>query len=112
MSTFNNFTELFKNLGQMKARAEELQAKMARLHITGEAGAGLVRVTVTGEGNVSSVQIDPALLSPKDKEMLEELMVSAVNEAVKKSREAMAHEMKGLAGGMNLPPGFDQMFRT
>lgn len=111
MSTLNNFTDLFKNLGQMKARAEELQQKMARLHITGEAGAGLVRVTVTGEGTVVSVQIDPALLSPRDKEMLEELMVSAVNEAAKKAREAMAHEMKSLAGGMNIP-GMDQMFRS
>lgn len=111
MSNFSNFADLFKNLGAMKARAEELQQKMARMHITGEAGAGMVRVTVTGEGNLTAVQIDPALLTARDKEMLEELLVSAVNDAVKKSREAMAHEMKSLAGGMNIP-GFDQMFKT
>ena len=103
-----NFSEMFKNLGQMKARAEELQTKMARPQITGEAGAGMVRVTVNGEGTVLKIQIEPNLLNPKDKEMLEELVISATNEAVKKSREAMAHEMKSLTGGI---PGLDEMFR-
>ncbi len=103
-----NFSEMFKNLGQMKAKAEELQAKMARLQVTGEAGAGMVRATVSGDGNLVKIQIEPNLLNPRDKDMLEELVISAVNEAIKKSREAAAHEMKSLTGGF---PGFDEMFR-
>jgi len=107
--TGSNFSEMFKNLGNMKARAEELQQKMSRMLITGEAGAGMVKVTVTGDGNITNVKIEPDLLNPKDREMLEELLISATNEALKKAREAMAHEMKSLAGGLNIP-GLDQMF--
>lgn len=102
-----NFSEMFKNLGSMKARAEELQQKMARLQITGEAGAGMVKVTVSGDGNVKNVKIEPSLLSPNDRDMLEELLIAAINEAQNKARDAMAHEMKSLAGSI---PGLEKMF--
>ncbi|MCE9600236.1 MAG: YbaB/EbfC family nucleoid-associated protein [Spirochaetia bacterium] len=102
-----NFSELFKNLGSMKARADELQQKMARLQITGEAGAGMVKVTVSGDGNVKNVKIEPSLLSPNDRDMLEELLIAAINEAQNKAREAMAHEMKSLTGSI---PGLEKMF--
>ncbi|MBL8019046.1 MAG: YbaB/EbfC family nucleoid-associated protein [Leptospirales bacterium] len=102
-----NFSEMFKNLGSMKARAEELQHKMARLQITGEAGAGMVKVTVSGDGVVKNVKIEPTLLSPNDRDMLEELLIAAINEAQNKAREAMAHEMKSLTGSI---PGLEKMF--
>lgn len=102
-----NFSEMFKNLGSMKARAEELQQKMARLQITGEAGAGMVKVTVSGDGTVKNVKIEPSLLSPNDRDMLEELLIAAINEAQNKAREAMAHEMKSLTGSI---PGLEKMF--
>lgn len=103
-----DFNELFKNFGGLKEQMDQIRARVARLTVTGEAGAGMVKVVCNGEGEVVDVKIDRNLVGPDENEMLEELLISAVNDALKKTREAVAHEMKGMAGGLNIP-GLDKI---
>ena len=104
-----DFNDIIKNFTQIKSRVDEIRKRVAKMHITGESGAGIVKVTVSGEGHVVNVKIDRGMLAPEDNEMLEELIISATNEAMKKSRETMAHEMKAITGGLNIP-GLDKLF--
>ncbi len=112
MSDFN-FSDLFKNLGKnlgdMKNQVEQMRERLSRMSITGEAGAGMVKVTVSGDGQVKNVDIDPALLVPDEKAMVEELIISALNEANRRAREAVSHEMKNVTGGFPIP-GMEKMF--
>jgi DNA-binding YbaB/EbfC family protein len=104
---------MFKELGQIASlmkQAQGMQGKMAEskerlaiLKCDGEAGAGMVRVTVGGTMRVLSCQIDPQLFQSGDKEMLEDLVVSATNQALEKLMELQAQEMSSIAGGFNLP---------
>jgi len=103
-----DFKDLFKNIEGMKGQMETVRARMAKMQITGEAGAGLVKVTVNGKGLVTRVSIDPSLMNASEREMLEELITSAINEAQHRAREAAAHELKNVAG-LNIP-GLDKLF--
>ncbi len=103
-------------LGNMMKQAKEMQEKMAKMQEQqanieqqGESGAGLVKVTMTGKHDVKRIHIDPSLLS-EDKEMLEDLIAAAVNDAVRKIEEANKALMGDLTGGMNLPEGFKMPF--
>lgn len=101
-----NFQDIIKNMGDMKGRMEEMKARVARMHITGEAGAGMVRVTVNGEGLLLKIDIDPVVFQDKDSDLLCELMISATNEAQQKARDAMTHEMAKMTTGI---PGMEKI---
>jgi len=103
-----DFMEMFKNLGGLKSQMEAIQNRMKQLSISGESGAGMVKVVFNGEGNATNITVDETLLSKENREMLEELLLSAINDGIKKTREAVAHEMKS-ATGLNLP-GIDKLF--
>jgi len=103
-----NFGEIFKNMGAMKEQMEIFQKRIQKLSITGESGAGLIKITLNGEGTVQNVKVDESLLDKSSKDMLEELLISAMNDATKKVKEAVSHEMKN-AVGMNIP-GLDRLF--
>ncbi len=93
----------------MKEQMEAIRQRVARLQVTGEAGAGMVKVTMGGEGQVTDIKIDPELLAKDQKDMLEELLISAANDAMRKTKEAVAHELKSVTGGLNIP-GLDKLF--
>lgn len=106
-----------KNLGQMMKQAQELQEKMqamqARLEemeTTGQAGAGMVSVTLNGKGQMRGVSIDPSLLQPDESQVLEDLIVAAHNDAKVRVEAQMQEEMSKLTGGLPLPPGFKLPF--
>jgi DNA-binding YbaB/EbfC family protein len=106
-----------KNLGQLMKQAQQMQAKMAemqeqlgRMEVEGAAGGGLVRATITGKGEVKQLKIEPSLVDPKEVEVLEDLIVAAINDARTKADSAAADEMKKLTGGLNLPPGMKLPF--
>jgi DNA-binding YbaB/EbfC family protein len=106
-----------KNLGQLMKQAQEMQAKMAEmqtrlqaLEIAGGAGAGMVKVMVTGKGEVKRLKIDPALVDPKEVEVMEDLIVAAINDARAKAEAAAAEEMQKLTGGLSLPGGMKLPF--
>ena len=89
----------------MQEKMQTMQDQAANAEVTGEAGAGLVKVVMTGRHDVRSVTIDPSLLE-ESKEFLEDLLAAAVNDAVRKIEAKSKDAMGSLAGGMNLPTGF------
>ena len=105
-----NLGGLMKQAAQMQTRMQEMQAKLESMEMDGEAGAGLVRVTLNGKGDLRKIHIDPKLLDPADTEMLEDLMVAAHRDAKTKIEAAMASEMEKITGGLQLPPGMKLPF--
>ena len=103
-----NFSDLFKNLGGMKSKMEEAKRKIERITVSGESGAGMVTAKMDGSGKLLSVSVDERLLDPKEKDLMEELITGAVNDAQAKMKEAVAHEIKS-ATGMDIP-GLGGMF--
>ena len=106
-----------KNLGAMMKQAQQMQAKMAELQskaaaqeAVGTAGADAVSVTMTGENVAKAVAIDPKLCTPDDRELLEDLLVAAINDAQAKIKAAMEAETQKLMGGLQLPPGIKLPF--
>lgn len=94
---------------QMQKQMQKAQEELANTDIKGEAGAGLVRITMTGRHDVKRVEIDESLLK-EDKEMLEDLIAAAVNDAVRKVEEFSQNKMGGVTQGLNLPPGMKLPF--
>ncbi|WP_409419943.1 YbaB/EbfC family nucleoid-associated protein [Pseudaeromonas sp. ZJS20] len=100
---------LMKQAQQMQDRMQKLQEELAQMEVTGEAGAGLVKVTMTGSHSVRRVAIDPSLVED-DLEMVEDLVAAAFNDAVRRVEEQNKTKMGELTGGMQLPPGFKMPF--
>ncbi len=105
-----NLGGLMKQAQQMQARMTELQAELAAAEFTGSAAGGMLTVTVSGKGELKAVKIDPSLIDPEDKEMLEDLIVAAHNDARGKADETSAAKMKEVTGGLKLPPGMSLPF--
>ena len=101
--------KLMKQASKMQEKMQSMQDEAANAEVTGEAGAGLVKVVMTGRHDVQSVTIDPSLLD-EGKEFLEDLLATAVNDAVRKVEAKNKDAMGSLAGGVNLPPGFKLPF--
>jgi nucleoid-associated protein EbfC len=96
--------QLMKQAQEMQANIQRAQEELANLEVTGESGAGMVKVTMTGRHDVRRVDIDPSVLG-EDKEMLEDLIAAAVNDAVRKVEAESQQRLSGLTAGLNLPPG-------
>ncbi len=105
-----NIAGLMKQASQMQAKMAEMQAKVEAMEVTGEAGAGMVQVTLAGKGDMRRVKIDPKLVDPSEIEMLEDLIVSAHTDARRKLDALMAEEMSKVTGGMELPAGLKLPF--
>lgn len=101
--------DLMQQAQKMQADMQKAQEELAKAEVTGEAAAGLVIVTMTGRHDVKRVRIDDSVLS-EPKEVLEDLLAAAVNDAVRKVEARNKEAMAGLASGMNLPPGFKMPF--
>ena len=104
-----SITELMQQAQNMQAELQKAQEEMAKAEVRGEAGAGLVTVLMTGRHDVKRVCIDDAVLS-ENKEVLEDLLAAAVNDAVRKVEARNRDAMSGVASGFNLPPGFKLPF--
>ncbi|MGD0433099.1 MAG: YbaB/EbfC family nucleoid-associated protein [Acetobacteraceae bacterium] len=105
-----NLAGLMKQAQQMQSKMEEMQESLTRLEMTGEAGAGLVRLTMNGKGELRSLTIDPKVVDPADTEMLQDLIVAAHRAAKEKIEAASQAEMQKLTGGLQLPPGMKLPF--
>lgn len=97
--------KLMKQAQEMQAKMAEMQQRLETIEVEGAAGAGMVTATCTAKGAVRGVRIDPSLMKPDDKEVLEDLIVAAVNDAQDKARERAAEEMKEITAGLPIPPG-------
>lgn len=101
--------DLMKQAQEMQQNMQKAQAELANVEIEGQAGAGMVRIVMTGRHDVKRVMIDDMVIG-EDKEVLEDLLAAAVNDAVKKVEENNQKTMAGFASGMNLPAGFKMPF--
>jgi DNA-binding YbaB/EbfC family protein len=105
-----DFMGMMKQAQAMQAKMAEAQAELESMLVDGASGGGLVKVTLTAKGELKSVRIDPSLLKADEKEILEDLIVSAHAQARAKADEAMAEKMKSITGGLQLPPGLKLPF--
>lgn len=112
MGQMKELMSLIGNAGKLREKAEAVQEELARTHITGEAGGGAVKFTVTGRMEVVRVDIDPALVKgfssggdKADKAALEQLIAAAAGQAMTQAQEIMREKLSGALGGMQLPPG-------
>jgi len=100
-----NFNNLMKQAQAVQASMQKAQAELATIEVVGEAGGGMVKVTVNGRHEAKRVQIEPAVLSGEDREMLEDLLAAAFNDAMHKVEAKVQEKMAGLMAGVQLPPG-------
>ena len=99
-----------KDLGSIMKQAQKMQAQMARMQedlaartVEASAGGGMITVVASGKQEIVSIKIEPEVIDAGDREMLQDLVVAAVNEALRKSQEMVAEEMKKITGGLNIP---------
>ncbi|MCS6766341.1 MAG: YbaB/EbfC family nucleoid-associated protein [Candidatus Protistobacter heckmanni] len=104
-----NIAGLMKQAQQMQENMKRAQEQLALIEVEGQAGAGLVKVTMTCKNDVRRVSIDPSLLAD-DKDMLEDLVAAAFNDAVRKAEVTAQEKMGALTAGLPLPPGFKLPF--
>ena len=100
--------DLLKQAQKMQDKMQKVQDELSNLQVEGSAGGGMVTATANGKQEIVAIQIDKEVVDPEDVEMLEDLTVAAVNQALQKAQELANQEMGKVAGGMlgNLPPGF------
>src|ERR1700738_2654812 len=104
-----NINNLMKQAQAMQAHMAKAQAEIATIEVIGESGGGMVKVTMTGKHEVKRVQIEPAVVS-EDREMLEDLIAAATNDAVHKVEARGAEKLSSLTAGLQLPPGMKLPF--
>ncbi|MDP5028984.1 MAG: YbaB/EbfC family nucleoid-associated protein [Paraglaciecola sp.] len=100
---------MMKQAQQMQERMQKSQEELASIEVTGQSGAGLVKVTMTCNHAARRVEIDESLMQD-DKEMIEDLVAAAINDAVRKVQETTKEKMASVTGGMQMPPGFKMPF--
>jgi len=101
--------DLMKQAQQMQEKMQDAQKEVANVEVQGESGAGMVKVKMTGRHDVTSIDIEPSLLS-EDKEVLEDLIAAAVNDAVRRVETETKDMMSSVTNGIPLPPGFKMPF--
>jgi hypothetical protein len=100
-----NLGGMLKQAQQMQARMQEMQAKLEAMEVEGASGAGMVKVLLSGKGDLRRVSIDPSLIVADEKEVLEDLLVAAHADAKQKVEATMAEEMQKATAGLNIPGG-------
>lgn len=98
-----DFMKILQQAQQMQGRLQEIQAQLQQQTVSASSGGGMVTVTADGKGTIRAVKIDPSVVDPKDVDMLEDLLLVAVQEAQKKAQEIAQAEMGKMAGGLDLP---------
>jgi len=105
-----NLGNMMKQAQQMQAQMQEMQAKLEELELEGSAGGGMVTAIVTGKGTLRRLSVDPSLVVPEEREVMEDLIVAAVNDAKAKADDRTQEETQKLMGGIQLPPGMKLPF--
>ncbi len=102
-----DMARMMKAAQEMQTRMSELQEQLARITVTGESGAGLVRATATAKGELTALDIDPSIFNADEKEVVEDLILAAIKDAQTRARERTQQEMRKLTEAMGLPAGMD-----
>jgi len=105
-----NIGQLMKQAQQMQTRMAEMQAKLGELEMSGQSGGGMVNATLNGKGELKRIKLDKSVVDPAEIEILEDLIVAAVNDAKAKVEAHIADETQKMMGGLPLPPGMKLPF--
>jgi DNA-binding YbaB/EbfC family protein len=103
MASIGAMGDLLKQAQEMQSRMAKIQEELANKTVQGSAGGGMVQVTVNGQFQMTAVQIEPSVVNAAEKEMLEDLILAAVNDGMRKARELASSEMSKLTGGLKIP---------
>jgi DNA-binding YbaB/EbfC family protein len=98
--------KLFKEVQRMQKKMEEVSKELETRTVTAQVGGGMVKITANGKQEIISIEIEEELLKPEEREMLQDLIVAGVNEALKRAKEMVEEELAKITGGLALPPGF------
>jgi hypothetical protein len=100
-----DFLGMMKQAAQLQSKMQAMQDELGQVEVEGSSGGGLVNVRISGKMEVKAVRIDPSLMKAEEREVLEDLLVTAFNDARRKAETAMQEKMQSLTGGLGLPPG-------
>jgi DNA-binding YbaB/EbfC family protein len=100
-----DFLGLMKQAAEVKSKMEAMQAELDQLEVEGTAGGGMVTVRMSAKGEMKALSVDPSLIKPDEKEIIEDLVVAAHADARRKAEALLQERMKSLTGGLPLPPG-------
>jgi len=100
-----DFLGMMKQAAQLQSKMQAMQDELGQIEVEGSSGGGLINVRISGKMEVKAVKIDPSLMKAEEREVLEDLLVTAFNDAKRKAETAMQEKMQSLAGGLGLPPG-------
>ncbi len=101
---------MMKQAKELQSKMESMQQEVAAMEVLGASGGGLVKVTMNGKGDLKAISIDPSLMKPEEAEIVEDLIVTACNDARAKAEAALAEKMRAMTGGLQLPPGMKLPF--
>ena len=105
-----NIGNMMKQAQLLQKKMNEVQEKLKSIEVQGFAGGGMVKVKATAKGEIKKIDIDKSLMNPEEKEITEDLILVAINDAKNKAEIAASEEMKSVTGGIPLPPGFKLPF--
>ncbi|MBH67011.1 MAG: YbaB/EbfC family nucleoid-associated protein [Rhodospirillaceae bacterium] len=105
-----NFGQMMQKVQEMQEKMQSMQEQLEELVVEGSSGAGMVTVALNGKGDMRSISIDPTMINPEEVEILEDLVVAAVNDARAKIELKVSEKMREVSGGLSLPPGFKLPF--
>ena len=100
-----DFLGMMKQAAQLQSKMQAMQEELGQLEVEGTSGGGLVAVRMTAKMDVKAIKIDPSLMKAEEREVLEDLLVTALADARRKAETAMQEKMQSLTGGLGLPPG-------
>ena len=106
----NNFNDLMKKAQEMQKKMQEIQDSLSNLEVEGTSGGGIVKIVMNCKNEVKKIDIDPSIIKNDEKEVMEDLIIAALNDAKSKAEEKSQEEMKKLTGGLGLPPGMKMPF--
>ena len=101
--SFGGMGDLLKQAQEMQGRIAKIQEDLGQKTVEGSAGGGMVQVTINGQFNLTAVKIEPSVINPAEKEMLEDLIAAAVNDGMRKARDMVSTEMTKITGGFKIP---------
>ena len=106
----NNFNDMMKKAQEMQKKMQEMQESLSNLEVEGTSGGGMVKIIMNCKNEVKKIDLDPSIIKDNEKEVMEDLIVAALNDAKTKAEEKSQEEMKKLTGGLGLPPDMKMPF--
>ena len=106
----NNFNDIMEKAQKMQKKMQEIQESLASLEVEGTAGGGMVKIVMNCKNEVKKIELDPSIIKQEEKQMMEDLIVAALNDAKTKAEEKSKEEMAKLTGDLGLPPGMKMPF--